>query len=95
MATATKSQSKTSFVKEFLQDNPQGNVKAVNEAWAAAGMKGTIGATLINKMRSADGTDRQSACEVEAQDSRQGKVSHQNVQAGSSVQARRCLSRSS
>jgi hypothetical protein len=52
VATATKSQNKTSFVKNFLNDHPEGNVKAVNEAWAAAGMTGTIGATLINKMRS-------------------------------------------
>jgi hypothetical protein len=52
VATATKSQNKTSFVKEFLHDNPQGNVQAVNAAWAAAKMNGTIGATLINKMRS-------------------------------------------
>ncbi len=52
MATATKSQNKTSFVQDFLNDHPEGNVKAVNEAWAAAGMNGTIGATLINKMRS-------------------------------------------
>ena len=43
---------KTSFVKEFLQKNPHGNVAAVNEAWAAAGMSGTIGATLVNKTRS-------------------------------------------
>jgi hypothetical protein len=52
VATATKSQNKTSFVKDFLNDHPEGNVKAVNEAWAAARMNGTIGATLINKMRS-------------------------------------------
>ena len=52
MATATRDQGKTSFVKEFLGDHPQGNVKAVNEAWAAAGKNGTIGSTLINKMRS-------------------------------------------
>jgi len=52
VAVATKSQNKTGFVKKFLNDNPQGNVKAVNEAWAAARMTGTIGATLINKMRS-------------------------------------------
>jgi len=52
MATATRNQGKTSFVKEFLGDHPQGNVKAVNEAWAAAGKNGTIGSTLINKMRS-------------------------------------------
>ncbi len=52
MATATRNQGKTSFVKEFLGDHPQGNVKAVNEAWADAGKNGTIGSTLINKMRS-------------------------------------------
>jgi hypothetical protein len=52
MATATKSPNKTSFVQDFLKDNPKGNAKAVNEAWAAAGMSGTIGATLVNKMRS-------------------------------------------
>jgi len=51
MATATRDQGKTSFVKEFLSDHPLGNVKAVNEAWAAAGMNGTIGSTLINKTR--------------------------------------------
>jgi len=52
MATATRDQGKTGFVKEFLSDHPHGNVKAVNEAWAAAGMNGTIGSTLINEMRS-------------------------------------------
>jgi hypothetical protein len=52
MATATRDQGKTSFVKEFLNKNPQGNVQAVNQAWAAAGKDGTIGSTLINKMRS-------------------------------------------
>jgi hypothetical protein len=52
MATVTRDQGKTGFVKEFLNKNPQGNVQAVNEAWAAAGKDGTIGSTLINKMRS-------------------------------------------
>jgi len=52
MATATRDQGKTSFVKEFLGDHPLGNVAAVNEAWAAAGKDGTIGSTLINKVRS-------------------------------------------
>jgi hypothetical protein len=52
VATAIKSENKTSFVREFLNDHPEGNVKAVNEAWAAAGMNGTIGATLIYEMRS-------------------------------------------
>jgi hypothetical protein len=52
VAVATKGQNKTGFVKKFLSNNPQGNVDAVNKAWAAAKMQGTIGATLINKMRS-------------------------------------------
>ena len=52
MATATKSENKSGFVKEFLNDHPEGNVKAVNKAWTAAGMSGAIGATLIYQMRS-------------------------------------------
>jgi hypothetical protein len=50
-STATKSPGKTSFVKEVLIDNPHANPKAVNEAWTAAGMKGTISTALVNKMR--------------------------------------------
>src|SRR5271157_3977884 len=53
--TATVTPGKTSFVKEFLNDHPEGNVKAVNEAWATAGMKGTISPTLVNKMRASLG----------------------------------------
>src|SRR5271157_2568941 len=49
--TATESQGKTSFVKEFLQGNPQANAKAVNEAWTAAGMKGTISHPIISQVR--------------------------------------------
>jgi hypothetical protein len=49
---ATKSLGKTSFVKEILFDNPQANPTAVNEAWTAAGMEGTISPTLVNQMRS-------------------------------------------
>ena len=41
MATVTATPNKTNFVKEFLQGNPQAKAKAVNEAWTAAGMKGT------------------------------------------------------
>jgi hypothetical protein len=52
VATATKSENKSGFVKEFLNDHPEGNVDAVNKAWAAAGMNGAIGATLIYKLRS-------------------------------------------
>ena len=37
VATATKSQGKTSFVKEFLQNNPQAKAGDVNEAWTAPG----------------------------------------------------------
>ncbi len=51
MATATKSQDKSSFVKDFLSSHPEGNVKAVNEAWTTAGMDGKIGDTLIYKTR--------------------------------------------
>ena len=40
------------FVKEVLLDNALANTQAVNEAWRAAGMKGTISATLVNKIRS-------------------------------------------
>ena len=49
--TATPTPGKTSFVKEFLNANPQGNTKAVNEAWQAAGFDGTISPTLVNKTR--------------------------------------------
>jgi hypothetical protein len=49
---APKNLGKTSFVKEVLFDNPQANPTAVNEAWTAAGMDGTISPTLVNKMRS-------------------------------------------
>ena len=49
--TASATPGKTSFVKEFLHDNPQGNTKAVNEAWQAAGFEGTISPTLVNKTR--------------------------------------------
>jgi hypothetical protein len=49
--TATATLGKTSFVKEFLNDHPESNVKAVNEAWTAAKMNGTISPTLVNKMR--------------------------------------------
>src|SRR5262245_17314291 len=50
--TMTRSLGKTGFVKEVLNDNPQATTKAVNEAWKAAGFEGTIGPTLVTKMRS-------------------------------------------
>src|SRR5690242_16827325 len=51
-ATATRSLGKTGFVKEFLNDNPQANAWAVNEAWKEAGFEGTISNTLVTGMRS-------------------------------------------
>ena len=51
MAVATKGQNKTGFVKKFLQNNPQANARAVNEAWAAAGMKGMISHPIVSEMR--------------------------------------------
>jgi hypothetical protein len=49
--TTTATPGKTSFVKEFLNDHPEGNVQAVNEAWKAAGFDGTISPTLVSQMR--------------------------------------------
>src|SRR6516162_5315874 len=54
-ATATRSQGKGMFVKELLVDNPHANTQDVIEAWQAAGMKGTISASLISKVRSESG----------------------------------------
>ena len=78
MAVATKSENKSGFVKDFLSKHPEGNVKAVNEAWTAAGMLGAIGATLIYQTRADMGLS-QAGREVETQDSRQGEVNHQAV----------------
>ena len=49
--TAATTPSKTSFVKDFLNANPEGTTKSVNEAWLAAGFDGTISPTLVNKTR--------------------------------------------
>ena len=51
-ATTTHNLGKTGFVKEILNDNPEANTRAVNEAWAAAGFEGTISPTLVTKLRS-------------------------------------------
>ena len=53
--TAIVSPGKTSFLKEFLNDHPEGNVKAVNEAWTAAGFDGTISTALVYKARASLG----------------------------------------
>jgi hypothetical protein len=51
-ATTTRNLDKTGFVKEILNDRPQANTRAVNEAWTAAGFEGTISHTLVSKVRS-------------------------------------------
>ena len=51
MATATVRGDKTNFVNKFLTKNPQGNFRTINEAWAAAGMTGTISKTVVDKIR--------------------------------------------
>ena len=55
MSATTISPGKTMFVKEFLNDHPQGNVDAVNEAWTAAGFEGTISKTVVDRTRSSLG----------------------------------------
>jgi hypothetical protein len=42
---------KTSFVREFLKNNPQGNTAAINEAWSKAGMAGSISSALVAQVR--------------------------------------------
>ena len=56
--TVTVIPGKTMFVKEFLNDHPQGNVMDVNEAWTAAGFEGTISRTLVDKSRALLGLTR-------------------------------------
>ena len=51
-ATTTRNLGKTGFVKEFLNDNPQANAQAVNDAWKAAGFEGTISHSLVTQVRS-------------------------------------------
>jgi hypothetical protein len=51
-AKVTRSQGKSMFVKEVLNDNPLANASAVNEAWQAAGMAGSISHSLVSNVRS-------------------------------------------
>ena len=55
MTKTASTPGKSMFVKEYLNDNPQGNVSAVNEAWHAAGFDGTISLALVDKLRSSMG----------------------------------------
>jgi hypothetical protein len=45
-------QGKTAFLEEFLPDNRDANLDAVNKAWAAAGNEGTVSESLFGKIRS-------------------------------------------
>jgi hypothetical protein len=51
-ARVPRSQGKSMFVKEVLNDNPLANASAVNEAWQAAGMSGSISDSLVSNVRS-------------------------------------------
>jgi hypothetical protein len=51
-AKMNRGQGKTMFVKEVLIDNPLAKLVAVNAAWRAAGMSGSISASLVNNVRS-------------------------------------------
>jgi hypothetical protein len=51
MATKTKVQSKSAFVREFIQKNPTANRKAVEEAWRKAGHEGPISSALVSNLR--------------------------------------------
>jgi hypothetical protein len=55
MSKKTSSPGKTMFVKEYLNDHPQGNFRAVNTAWSAAGFEGTISQAVVDKVRAALG----------------------------------------
>jgi hypothetical protein len=51
-AKVTRNQGKSMFVKEVLNDDPLANAAAVNEAWRAAGMSGSISHSLVSNVRS-------------------------------------------
>ena len=80
MAVATKSQDKTGFVRKFPQrPNPEGNLKAVNEGVDGGPDAWNNRCQPHQQDEIGNGTERQSACEVEARDRRHSKVWHQNV----------------
>jgi hypothetical protein len=49
---AIKGPNKTSFVRDFLKQNPTANRKAVEEAWLAAGHEGSISSAFVSNLRS-------------------------------------------
>jgi hypothetical protein len=55
MATATRSEGKSEFVRQVLAGDPYANVRTVNEAWVSTGHEGSISQALVNKLRSEAG----------------------------------------
>jgi hypothetical protein len=51
MATKTKVQSKSAFVRDFIGKNPTANRKAVEDAWRKAGHEGPISGALVSTLR--------------------------------------------
>jgi hypothetical protein len=51
VGTVAERGGKTSFVRDFLMDHPQGNHREINEAWTAAGFEGNISKPVVDKMR--------------------------------------------
>ena len=45
-------QGKTAFLEEFLPENRDADLRAINRAWAAAGHGGTLSESLVSKTRS-------------------------------------------
>ena len=48
MAKKVRDEGKSKFLREYLQKSPDASAKAVNEAWTAAGNKGTISGSYCN-----------------------------------------------
>lgn len=60
---------KSAFVRDFMQNNPEANRKAIEEAWLAAGHDGVISSALVSKIRAGlglIGLPRQPEAETES-----------------------------
>ena len=60
MAMRTKKgPNKSAFVRDFIQQNPTANRKAVENAWREAGHEGPISSALVSHLRSKMGRTRE------------------------------------
>ena len=50
-ASQTKELGKMDFAEQYLEQHPDANVVAVNDAWRAAGRDGTISKSAVGKLR--------------------------------------------